>query len=365
MIPKSVYNRIKSCISDLNLNASPGYPWCFWALDKRNLIDRIGEDALINLVWERLKALDSMELSGYTAAGAVKNNCTDPIRLFVKNELHSREKVLQGRMRLIMSVSVVDELVERFLCTDQNHMEIDEWANIPSKPGMGLDDESLKVLIGNLSEFNVPVQTDVSGFDWSVKGWMLQLDAEARILLSRSASESRYARLMRNRVRCLSQAVLVLSDGSVFVQVKPGIQKSGSYNTSSTNSRVRWMLAQFVGAGRAMVMGDDAVEEYAAGAQEKYVAFGLRLKEYKLTSLEEGIEFCAVSFGHDVQMCHPVKWAKMLANLLVKKPATELDELQLLTQFNYEMRHSPHLEFARAVIVLSGWGRAQRKDGES
>lgn len=359
MIPKPVYNRIKRCILDLNLDASPGYPWCFWAPDKRGFIERIGEDGLIRLVWERLRALDTMEPSGYSAAGAVLNNCADPIRLFVKNELHSREKVQQGRMRLIMSVSVVDELIERFLCTDQNYMEIGEWATIPSKPGMGLDDDSLHTIIGNLSEFSDPVQTDVSGFDWSVKGWMLQLEAEARILLNRSEQDSRYARLMRNRVLCLSQAVLVLSNGQVFIQSKPGVQKSGSYNTSSTNSRIRWMLAQFAGAGRAMVMGDDAVEEYAAGALEKYAAYGMRMKEYKRTTLEEGVEFCATSFRRSVDQCQPVKWTKMLANLLTKKPATELDELQLLRQFEHEMRYSPHLDFACSVIVLSGWGRAQ------
>ncbi len=123
------------------------------------------------------------------------------------------------------------------------------------------------------------------------------------------------------------------------------------------------MLARLVGADKAMVMGDDAIEEFAAGAERQYAELGLKLKEYTRSSLEEGLEFCGTLYRKEVSLCEPVRWAKMLANLLYKTPRSNMERVELLTAFEHEMRHSPKLALARKTIELSGWGEGSKQNG--
>lgn len=354
------------------MDSSPGFPWMCAAGTNEQLIALLGQDAIVDLVVSRLEALLAgfarYEQGGsWTASELVENDMCDPVRLFVKNELHGRDKVRDRRFRLIASVSLIDQLVERILFSRQNKAEIDAWQVIPSKPGMGLHDEGLDALKEGIGKLQRPVDTDVSGFDWSVKDWALNLDAVARlrlmgfntpIKLSQTYRYSAVERLVLARVRCLSLSVLVTSDGGVYAQQQPGIQKSGSYNTSSTNSRVRWMMARLAGAEEAICMGDDAVEEYHPGAPEAYKAMGLLVKEYEERSLEVGLSFCSHRFTADGP-AEPENWSKLTARLLNTVPATQDHMLELWTSYLHNMRHSRHLCRAVSLIVLSGWGPAQ------
>jgi hypothetical protein len=286
-----------------------------------------------------------------SASELVECGFADPIRVFVKNELHGRVKVAQGRMRLIMSVSLVDQLVERVLNAGQNRLEIQKWDSIPSKPGMGLDDESLASLERQIKSMRSPLSSDVSGFDWSVSQDWLDLDAWVRQELT---AESDQMHLKRSW--CLGNSLLVFSDGVMWQQTQPGVQKSGSYNTSSTNSRVRALLAHEVservgGVGDCIAMGDDAVED--SDVQELapiYLEYGYRLKE-----VSRDIEFCAYRFDLRGKF-EPVRWHKMLANLLWTKPRNAEHARELLVALRYELRHSPHLQRAECLIAAVNWG---------
>lgn len=345
-------------------DASPGLPWMVVATTNGELKELLGKDYICSLVEERVDALtEEVDLRDgpyeFSAESLVDMNLCDPIRLFVKNELHTQEKIDQRRMRLIMSVSVIDQMVERVLCNRQNEAEIEAWATCPSKPGMGLDDKGLQALINNVRAFKRPVQTDVSGFDWAVKEWMLNLDCEARIRLADGGPQ--YRRLIKNRYWCLSNAVFVLSDGRVFQQIKPGVQKSGSYNTSSTNSRMRWFLSRLAGADGAMAMGDDCVEEFSEHAEERYKELGIPLKEYLETNLVAGVGFCGQVLREEVGRCEPERWLKLVANLLNTKPRDELHRRELISALHFELRHSSKLPIALDIIVCSGWGSTQSK----
>jgi len=117
----------------------------------------------------------------------VKMGWCDPVRLFVKQEPHKLIKVITKRFRLISSVSIVDQLVERVLFGVQNRKEIDSWQLIPSKPGIGLTDEMARSVYNNVkmasNRFKM-YEADVSGWDWSVQLWELLADAEIRVRLS-------------------------------------------------------------------------------------------------------------------------------------------------------------------------------------
>lgn len=317
-------------------------------------------------VWERLGALandSGLDYRELTCNQLVEAGLTDPIRVFVKSELHSAEKVAQGRMRLISVLSTTDQIVERVLHSCQNHEEIAQWEDIPSKPGMGLDDPSLAVLRATIQSFGNPVDTDISGWDWGVPGWLMEAETEVRIRLAGCGPGDVYHRLAINRMLCLSLSVMVLSDGTVWEQTYRGIQKSGSYCTSSSNSRMRVLLAYMAGASKAIAMGDDCVEEFSSTAVEFYSQHVL-IKGYEPAWKKGGrIEFCSIDFNlsNSGKPFRPTREDRQLATLLWKVPISSDAEEELLGALINDTRHSEDPLFAnpanlRQALTRWGWG---------
>lgn len=343
----------------LEPDSSPGFPLMRLARSNKELM-ALHYDTVVGLVEDRLTLIENSRLqdvAGLTAGQLVKQGFTDEVRLFVKNELHSEHKVQQGRMRLIASISVVDQLVERVLNGPQNREEIRNWEVIPSKPGMGLHDEGLESLEKQIKGFGeYAVSSDISGFDWSVSQWALDWDARVRAELCGAGALSH---MFLIRATCLGLSRFVFSDGEVWDQVVPGIQKSGSYNTSSTNSRIRVLLAWLVGVccryeSRCIAMGDDCVELAKASPSElvdTYGQFGFALKEVSRWPLE----FCAYQFDLEGGFI-PVRWHKMLASVLATAPRDAAHANELLVALSYELRHSPQADRALQIISASGWG---------
>jgi len=301
-------------VKNLNPEASPGFPLMRVAASNALLLETIGADALVDIVVARLESIEDAPLEAFTewtAGQLVDAGLVDPVRVFVKNELHSAEKVAEGRHRLIASISVVDQLVERVLNGQQNQAEIVLNEELPSKPGMGLHDEGLDRLARYIgTNFSRPVSSDISGFDWSVPQWLLDLDATVR---ARLAGVNGDHSMWWRRARLLGLSRFVLSDGSSYDQVQRGLQKSGSYNTSSSNSRMRVMLGWLAGANEAvlltdlgdswvMAMGDDAVEEDVYMDSEEvmikaYKRLGFRLKNPRFThKADKRVDFCSYLF---------------------------------------------------------------------
>jgi hypothetical protein len=284
----------------------------------------------------------------------VKLGYCDPVRDFTKKEPHSTRKTKSGRMRQIAAVSIVDQLIERLLCATQNKKEIDVWYKIPSAPGLGLsDDAQLSALYQRIISMMADgegAEADIEGWDWSVKSWELMWEAEARIKLGNFSD--RTALILRNRFHCVANSVYAMPDGNLIVLKEPGVQLSGCYNTSSTNSRLRVLIAYLIGALWAIAMGDDCVEEAVDNAQEKYLALGHRVKMYNRRKKE--FEFCSNLFSE--AGAWPVDGTKTLYRLLEQKKITP--EFQV--QFRNEMRNSPRLlEFLQSVErVLTAGGQS-------
>jgi hypothetical protein len=310
------------------------------------------EEFLIDCVMERLHLLDSVsedDLRKFTPEQLVQRGFVDPVRFFGKNEPHTVEKMRLGRLRLIASVSIVDEIIERLLCATQNEAEIDNWMLCPSKPGMGLsqDFQARKLYQYAEPHLSTSRQTDVSGWDWCMQYWMFMLDCSARIRLCGAPEQGAFARILRNRMTCLATSLLITSDGQMFVTAYRGIMKSGSYLTSSTNSRVRVALAYLVGASFAMAMGDDCNETDTDHPFERYLSLGIRLKGVSDCPVGT-FEFCSHVF--DGEVARPLNGVKSLFRLLTSAPSHEL-----LMQFRQEMRHSADLPRLERVILESGW----------
>nr|AEE36660.1 RNA dependent RNA polymerase [Velvet tobacco mottle virus] len=286
---------------EINDKASPGSPWS--RLEKTNgeFISRF-KDLLIEAVLRRVLLLASTptsEILCMSASDLVRASLVDPVRLFVKQEPHTKKKLNERRFRLISSVSIVDQIIERLLFGPQNRLEIALWHQIPSKPGMGLSARTQADLLWNelfaKSEIAPAAEADISGFDWSVQEWELWADLSMRISLCEDMHDG-LRRLMVNRYRCFMLSCFQLSNGELYEQVEPGLMKSGSYCTSSSNSRIRCLMGYLIGAPWIIAMGDDSVEGYVRDAKSKYEELGHTCKEYELCDVDSDGALRSVNF---------------------------------------------------------------------
>nr|UHS71594.1 MAG: putative RNA-dependent RNA polymerase [Barnaviridae sp.] len=284
----------------------------------------------------------------------------DPVKLFIKNEPHKQSKIKEGRLRLIFSVSLADNIICRLLCTLQNSLEIENWESIPSKPGMGLHDKGLEVLKSNvesIAKYGIPCETDIAGWDFCVNKDDFTMDADRRIALA-VGQGTPWAKILKAHFYCMARKVVILSDGRMFAQVLPGIMPSGWYNTSSTNSAIRvythyaicWLQKL---EPSIIAAGDDGVERIIQDAFESYLAFGKRVKMFNEVSCED-FSFCSTKFTDGT--AYPENIAKQLYNLLCYKCLNEEDYYSRRSDFLWEVRNHPNKVYLSQLVERSGWG---------
>jgi len=317
-------------LEDLPRNSTPGFPWMVVGSVNKQLLDSpLLREQLLDEALNRMGLIMSRGEDYFRTSSPdvlVREGLCDPVRLFIKQEPHKRSKLDLGKYRLISGLSIVDQLIDRVLFGPQNKLEILLWNKIPSKPGIGLDDEGLRKMATwfekILGEGRTLLSTDISGWDWSVQEWELIEDFRCRELLC-NGSGSLWSHLAWARVTCVSKKLFVLPDSTLVAQSIPGIQASGSYNTSSTNSRMR-ILARTVAyrlvygevredeVGRVVAMGDDCVE---AGLDrqvyETITKLGHTVKDLVEFNSLEGVEFCSHRWYAD-GLARPVNWVKTL-----------------------------------------------------
>ena len=344
---KLLEKRIRNMIAtQIKMTSSPGVPYTTLATTNQQLFDEY-EEFIIDVVMQRVERLKDMP-SGLTPAEKVQQGYADPVRWFIKYEPHAMRKSTTKKWRLIMSVSVVDQIIERLLFSNQNSVEIRNHLAIPSQPGMGLahDEQTDKLWELFRDKVHEAAEADVSGFDWSVQDWQLMWDAEARIRLMGAEPSDLVSRVIRNRVRCLIDAVFVTARGKLVQLQISGIQLSGSYNTSATNSRMRWMVAKLVGVKWAYTMGDDCVEQYVPGAEAAYAKYGWTLRMYERCVRQ--VEFCSHIFS-DAGV-HPSNVSKTVFRFVER--CSRLGEVipEEAYQLRYLVRHSPESALIDSII---------------
>lgn len=313
-------------------------------------------------VVERLHALAATDPRqfGWGPRELVARGLCDPVRLFVKQEPHTAQKIEQGRFRLISSVSLVDQLVERMLFGPQNNMEIATWFKIPSKPGMGLSTANqISMLWKDLKakhSLHPAAEADISGFDWSVQDWELWADLSIRIELGNFPNLMKRAAI--SRFYCFMNSVFQLSNGALIEQEMPGLMKSGSYCTSSTNSRIRCLMAELIGAPWCIAMGDDSVEGWTPDAKEKYLTLGHVCKDYYPCGVNPDgtlreVNFCSHLFTEG--RSELTTWAKTLFRFL-STPREDFSDLWV--ELGSSRMWRPISRYLRRI------GRVSDKDGE-
>lgn len=360
------WDEFLSVVSQLNADASPGYPWGLKFVSKGVLVEK---DALsvYESVCERinlyLKPLPVCE-DHLRSIMLVESGMCDPVRIFVKNEPHAVDKVATGRLRLVMSVSVIDEICERLLFSVQNGAEIAECYTCPARPGIGLStDLQTKTLYKDVEPHirgGRGKKSDVSGWDWSFKGWMYDADLKFRTMLNHGWGTI-WHRLATRRFECLKWSLFATSHGRMYAQMKPGIMLSGSYLTSSTNSHGRLILADVCKADWATALGDDCCEETPLSVEDlkaEYHMRGFLVRDVSVCP-RDSFTFCSHVVTRDKAI--PLNFLKGAFRLLSKERCSMLDYAQFMSEY----RHLPNqcVAMHNFLLTLPDWCR-EIKDNE-
>jgi len=318
-----------AAIRRLDKTTNPGYPLCRQYTSNGLLLDAVGESGLITMVMQRIQEYLN---SGPTAA--------DPIRVFIKRELHSRKKFQAGRMRLIWSISVVDALVDHILFDPSLQAEVTNHREIPAQPGLSFANGGMIGLYRRLAACTGQfAAADKSNWDWTVAGWEYDFDNQARrrLCLNWPTVENDFEKLWNMRYIALSQCRMMFSNGESYAQNFRGIMKSGSVLTISMNSRLQFMLKllylKSVGvlyepAKHLLVaMGDDTIESVTGVDLEDYQRYvnslGHILKRFEKRPTPIGLDFCSQEYRADPKYGIVIvsnAWKKCLTNLWIGDP---------------------------------------------
>lgn len=323
---------------------------------------------ILECVAERLLKIVELgeRVFSMTAEELVQEGVRDPVRIFIKVEPHKLKKMLEEKYRLISGVSLVDQLVERLLFSRQNEAEIENWTTCPSRPGIGLNDDGLLVMADHFRKelkINSIMETDVSGWDWSVQYWEQRADAEARRRLAGAEKNSCFAHCLQVQAYAVSCSVLVVPGGEMMSQRNLGVQLSGSYGTSPGNSRMR-VIVSLVGKQIAAeplgdsigvsAMGDDSTERHWEGAQAVLERLGHRVKFVKSNTKLEGISFCSHEWMEN-GLAIPETAIKTVFRFLSNPPNLD-DYPERYAQLAWTLRHHPDrlrlLEVSRRRLNL-------------
>lgn len=217
-----------NCLCKLDFTSSPGHPFMY---EKSTIGDWLGFDGI---------QFDDMQVEKLwlMVQDLLLSDEVDCLwRVFIKQEPHKSHKMKQRRFRLIMCPPLHVQVLWQMLFMEQNAIEIDKAYEIPSQQGISLPYGTWRVFHSQWKSQGTLCGTDAVAWDWTLPGWVFQMDLEFRERQTRGFRTNDWlaqaAKLYRNAFR---DAKLLFSDGSVWQQEHWGIMKSGCVNTISTNS---------------------------------------------------------------------------------------------------------------------------------
>lgn len=353
--------------STINRDANPGFPMNSLANTNAQLIDN-SSNVIVGLVMYRLHCILSTEPESFLNKDGrvhISRCLIDPIRLFIKQELHSEKKLKDKRYRLIWSVSIIDQVIDRLLFRDLISEEIDYWQCFDSKGGAGLslDSQATDLFNNIISRLgNNFITSDVSNWDWSFRGWMF-IASFIKVMMQRgygdntiyhfvlaglsdSSSKFRFMTLPPYVRACWARIVLMahppigLSNGQLLQHGSYGIMKSGWLKTLETNSFCRSLLNRLICNGRCTAMGDDSAETTKLQPDElisRYQQLGIILTDVTkvIAPYKQGIEFCSHKIYPSVAI--PLNEIKIIVKYLNSPLRNTIEQWM---QIKNDLRHS-------------------------
>uniref|UniRef100_A0AAT9JGB8 RNA-directed RNA polymerase n=1 Tax=Cryptotermes secundus sobeli-like virus 2 TaxID=3133511 RepID=A0AAT9JGB8_9VIRU len=161
------------------------------------------------------------------------------IRVFIKDEPHKISKMREGRYRLIMVMSLEDQMVDRMLMGTWPDAE--KFWLIPGKTGWSPVPAGSRYVTSTFP--GDVLATDCSAFDWTFPDWVGPLLLMLRLDMVQSLDDD-YRTMLTRRWRAVigPEAVLRLPDGTRFRQKRWGLMKSGWYRTIAENSAAQVLI---------------------------------------------------------------------------------------------------------------------------
>lgn len=312
------YDNFLWALEKVEMTSSPGYPY-LRSFTNNGLLFKITPEGVkdpeqVQLVWGLVKA-------------RLQNRDCDHIRLFIKQEAHKLKKIDSGFLRLISSVSVIDQIIDHMIFGPMNDMVVANYHKTPVKVGWSP--------YGGGSMMIPKVQwqaIDKSKWDWSVTPWLVELELKIRMKLCSNLTPE-WEDLAAWRYKCLfGEPTFITSSGYVLKQREPGVMKSGCVNTIVTNSLMQLILHARVCLELDLPitpiysLGDDTLQRPIS--DKRYLEL-LSQFCYVKHSVKAN-EFAGYRFGNTIE---PLYKGKHAFNLLYSKPEfleQQLDSYQLL-----------------------------------
>jgi len=362
----------KKLLSTTNVQATPGYPYSEEHKTNASLLSNpAATEAIVRLAAWRIKILMEIEPTVLVRSliedptWVIKANLRDVTRVMIKYDVQPARKIITGKFRLVNSVSLCDQLVQKWFCQLQDDLEIDHWAQIPSKPGMGLTDSDAAALKSYVASAGLNLMSDASAWDFSVSTDNMMAQAVGRVAKAANGGEisAGWKHLVLNDV-CLScYRMIMLSDGRLYSMVYGGTMPSGAKYTASGNSFLRVACnMDFCHRnglkGGAMAMGDDCIEAIPTTHTGAYAEFmkdmGITLTDCQQITADN-FNFCSQQFigakpRPEQSLKLVVKHLKMVSD--AKKAGT--DWIGGYDSLRENMRHDP-----RWAAVDAYLGRVQ------
>lgn len=283
------YDRFRAVLMRLEHSSSPGYPYC---REKQTIGEWLGFNGFhydpirVQMLW-----LDVLEI--YRGGGEMIQ------RVFIKQEPHKKSKAEEGRWRLIMSFPLSFQVFWHLLFDIQNDLEITNATSIPSQQGIWLHGGAWKGHVNRWKQMGYNVGLDKSAWDWTYPKWLLDWDLEFRFRMGHGEKMSEWLNHAKRMWELAfgEGAKFVTSNGTLLEQKVPGVMKSGSVVTISSNSHAQAMLHALVCMDEGVSVdpfpaccGDDTLQRLDQASIPGYAKYGVVVK-----SASEGLEF----MGHE------------------------------------------------------------------
>lgn len=356
----------------INLQGSPGIPLSDLCSTNEEVLSSQC-NLLFSTVLYRLERMLNEDLTSYTPQELIAEGLMDAVKLFIKQEPHTKEKVQQGRFRLISSMSLIFQFIERVAFTDSTKLCVENWFQCFSKPGIGFNDEKNGIMFAEIramfAKYGVVHSNDISGWDWSVSFELMEEACkfvEMKSLRNTAIQyRGRWSRFMKNYLHFISTALFCTSDGEVFQifdddgEPIAGIMKSGLFLTGFLNSIMRAIveITLAVEAGDSSpacaTMGDDCLRYSAVEIPEsRYADLGLRVKagsQHVTDMRTQQVDFCSHLYHspHHVELS---SWPKCIFKMI----SGPYDE-DLWRQIAYEIRSNSNFSEIEEFLLEIGW----------
>lgn len=242
------------------------------------------------------------------------------MRAFPKKQALPLRKPLP---RVIASVSVIDQMVERFFFQGFTDVEGDCYPNLPCKKGIGFSDEHAAMIGNRVRDLShalgvPPVASDVRGWE---KNFNLEMaTCHANLMINCCEDIDRCGVALRRACDWWRFSLVttphVLDTGELLVFDDTRVQRSGDFLTTSSNSDGRGVAAEAVGSVPC-TMGDDCLEWTNLSVDElkaRYAAINLPVRDVEVHSPEDFL-FCSHRFKRQADggwKCWLETWQRML-----------------------------------------------------